>query len=288
MGPPAEWRLRSKTLDLTTGVLMGVVNVTPDSFSDGGLRLEANVAIAAGLDMASQGASIIDVGGESTRPGADPVPADVELSRVLPVVQGLVADGVVVSIDTSKPAVARAAVDAGAEIINDVTAASHPEMASVMARSGAGVVLMHMQGTPRTMHERPHYEDVVEDVSAYLTSRAVAVVGASVDSERVAIDPGIGFGKTAAHNIELINGLDKISSLGYPVVLGASRKSFLGVLTGIEEPSDRDGATAVTTALGFERGARIFRVHEVPGSRVALSLAAAIVASQLWDEWSQD
>ena len=288
MGPPLEWRLRSKTLDLTTGVLMGVVNVTPDSFSDGGLRLEAQTAIAAGLEMTSQGASIIDVGGESTRPGAAAVSADEELSRVLPVVGGLAAEGVVISIDTSKPAVAAAAIDAGAEIINDVTAASDPEMTSVMSQANAGVVLMHMPGTPRTMHEDPRYGDVVDEVSEYLVNRAATLVGAGIDGERIAIDPGIGFGKNVAHNIALIDGLRHITSLGYPVVLGASRKSFLGVLTGIEEPSDRDGATAVTTAMGFERGARIFRVHEVPGSRVALSVATAIVANQQWDEWSQD
>lgn len=267
---------------------MGVVNVTPDSFSDGGLRFEEVDAISAGLEMTSQGAAIVDVGGESTRPGASPVSKDEEMSRVLPVVEGLVAQGVVVSIDTSKPSVARAAIAAGAEIINDITAASDPEMASVMTETGSGVILMHMPGTPRTMHEHAHYEDVVEDVSAYLTSRAEALGEAGLDKERVAIDPGIGFGKTVAHNIALLEGLHRISSLGYPVVLGVSRKSFLGVLTGIEEPSDRDGATAVTTALGFERGARIFRVHEVTGSRVALSLAAAIVADQQWDEWSQD
>ena len=288
MGPPLEWRLRSKTLDLTTGVLMGVVNVTPDSFSDGGLRLEVQTAIAAGLEMTSQGASIIDVGGESTRPGAAAVSADEELSRVLPVVGGLAAEGVVLSIDTSKPAVAAAAIDAGAEIINDVTAASDPEMTSVKSQANAGVVLMHMPGTPRTMHEDPRYGDVVDEVSEYLVNRAATLVGAGIDGERIAIDPGIGFGKNVAHNIALIDGLRHITSLGYPVVLGASRKSFLGVLTGIEEPSDRDGATAITTAMGFERGARIFRVHEVPGSRVALSVATAIVADQQWDDWSQD
>ena len=288
MGPRLQWRLRSKTLDLTTGVLMGVVNVTPDSFSDGGLRLDPRTAIAAGLEMASQGASIVDVGGESTRPGAAAVSVDEELNRVLPVVAGLAAEGVVVSIDTSKAPVAAAAIDAGAEIINDVTAASDPEMTSVMSQANAGVVLMHMQGTPRTMHEDPRYGDVVEEVSEYLVNRAATLVEAGIDGERIAIDPGIGFGKNVAHNIALIGGLRHITSLGYPVVLGASRKSFLGVLTGIEEPFDRDGATAITTALGFERGARIFRVHEVPGSRVALSVATAIVAAQQWDEWSQD
>jgi len=265
---------------------MGVLNVTPDSFSDGGLHLDEADAIAAGREMVGQGADIIDVGGESTRPGASPVPADEELRRVIPVIEALVAEGAVVSVDTSKPVVARAALEAGAEIVNDVTAASG-EMAEVVAGSRAAVILMHIQGTPRTMQENPVYHDVVAEVAAFLEDRAHRVVAAGADPGSIAIDPGIGFGKTVAHNLELIAGLGTLAGLGFPVVLGASRKTFIGRLTGIEAPQARDQATAVTTALGFERGARVFRVHDVASSRAALRLAAAIVSPQQWDEWSQ-
>jgi dihydropteroate synthase len=237
--------------------------------------------------MIELGADIIDVGGESSRPGASPVPADEELRRVIPVIEALAADGVVVSVDTSKPAVARAAVAAGAEIVNDVTAASEHGMTEVMAEWNPGVILMHMRGTPRTMQQDPVYQDVVDEVGLFLADRARRVIAAGVDPASVAIDPGIGFGKTVRHNLELIDGLGKLAGLGFPVVLGASRKSFLGRLTGIEDPGARDEATAVTTALGFERGARVFRVHDVASSLAALRLAAAIVSLQQWDEWSQ-
>ena len=266
---------------------MGVLNVTPDSFSDGGLHLDQADAIAAGREMAGQGADIIDVGGESTRPGASPVPAEEELRRVIPVIEALVAEGVVVSVDTSKPVVARAALEAGAEIVNDVTAAATGEMAEVVAGSRAAVILMHIQGTPRTMQQDPVYHDVVAEVASFLADHAHRVVAAGADPASIAIDPGIGFGKTVAHNLELIAGLGTLAGLGYPVVLGASRKTFIGRLTGIEVPQARDQATAVTTALGFERGARVFRVHDVASSRAALRLAAAIVNPQQWDEWSQ-
>jgi dihydropteroate synthase len=283
-----RWRLRSTSLDLSRGALMAVVNVTPDSFSDGGLRLDETAAIEAGRAMASQGADIIDVGGESTRPGADAVPVDEELRRVLPVIEALASDGLIVSVDTSKPEVARAAVESGAEIINDVTAAAHEEMAVVMADSGAGVILMHMQGTPRTMQESPSYQDVVAEVASFLADRARRVIEAGVGADHIAIDPGIGFGKDVVHNLTLIARLETLVGVGYPVVLGTSRKSFLGRLTGIAQPAERDQVTAVTTALGFERGARVFRVHDVVSSRRALSVAGAIVSPQLWDEWSLD
>jgi dihydropteroate synthase len=283
-----RWRLRSTSLDLSRGALMAVVNVTPDSFSDGGLRLDETAAIEAGRAMASQGADIIDVGGESTRPGADAVPVDEELRRVLPVIEALASDGLIVSVDTSKPEVARAAVESGAEIINDVTAAAHEEMAVVMADSGAGVILMHMQGKPRTMQESPSYQDVVAEVASFLADRARRVIEAGVGADHIAIDPGIGFGKDVVHNLTLIARLETLVGVGYPVVLGTSRKSFLGRLTGIAQPAERDQVTAVTTALGFERGARVFRVHDVVSSRRALSVAGAIVSPQLWDEWSLD
>jgi len=267
---------------------MGVINVTPDSFSDGGLHLDAVAAIAAGRKMMEQGADLLDIGGESTRPGAVAVPAVEELRRVMPVLEVLVADGAVVSIDTSKPDVARTALEAGAEIVNDVSAAATPGMTDVLGESGAGVVLMHMKGTPRTMQRDPTYDDVVAEVAAFLGSKAQQVIDAGVGLASVAIDPGIGFGKTVTHNLELIDELGKLAGLGFPVVLGTSRKTFLGRVAGIEDPTQRDGVTAVTTALGFERGARVFRVHDVVSSRAALSIAAAIVNPQLWDEWSQD
>lgn len=282
----SQWQLPNRVLDLSNGVIMGVLNVTPDSFSDGGRHLEKADAVAAGLEMVAQGADMVDIGGESTRPGAGPVPVEEELRRVIPVVEALVAEEVLVSIDTSKPVVARAAVGVGAEVINDVTAATSEEMTEVMAESRAAVILMHMKGTPRTMQQDPVYDDVVGEVSSFLGKRAAHVIEHGVAPGSVAIDPGIGFGKTTVHNLELIDELAKLTSLGFPVVLGASRKTFLGTLTGIEDPASRDGVTAVTTALGFDRGARIFRVHDVASSRAALRVAAAIVNSQQWDEWS--
>jgi dihydropteroate synthase len=179
-------------------------------------------------------------------------------------------------------------VESGAEIINDVTAAAHEEMAVAMADSGAGVILMHMQGTPRTMQESPSYQDVVAEVASFLADRARRVIEAGVGADHIAIDPGIGFGKDVVHNLTLIARLETLVGVGYPVVLGTSRKSFLGRLTGIAQPAERDQVTAVTTALGFERGARVFRVHDVVSSRRALSVAGAIVSPQLWDEWSLD
>ena len=282
------WKLRTREIEVSRGVIMGVINVTPDSFSDGGLYLDATAAMDAGRAMIEQGADLMDVGGESTRPGAESVPVVEELRRVIPVVEALVADGALVSIDTSKPDVALAALDAGAEIVNDVTAAATPGMTDVLGESGAGVVLMHMKGTPRTMQHEPTYDDVVGEVATFLDTKAQQVIDAGVAPAAVAIDPGIGFGKTVTHNLELIDGLEKLAGLGFPVVLGTSRKTFLGRVAGIEDPALRDGVTAVTTALGFERGARVFRVHDVVSSRAALSLAAAIVSPQQWDEWSQD
>jgi dihydropteroate synthase len=282
------WKLRTRDLDVSSGLIMGVVNVTPDSFSDGGVHLDPDNAIAAGLAMAADGADMVDVGGESTRPGASPVSSDEEIRRVLPVVEALVEEGLVVSVDTSKPEVAAAALEAGAEIVNDVTAAASEGMIDVLAGSGAGVILMHMKGTPRTMQEDPVYDAVVSEVAGFLDDRARHVIERGVDPNSVAIDPGIGFGKTAIHNLELIDGLGRLVATGYPVVLGTSRKTFLGKVTGIEDAVARDGVTAVTTALGFERGARIFRVHDVASSRAALSLAAAIVDPEKWHGWSQD
>lgn len=287
LADPLVWKLSDSSIDVTHGLVMGVINVTPDSFSDGGVNLDADAAVKSGIELHRSGAGIVDVGGESTRPGAEPVPARVEIDRVLPVVERLVAEGIAVSVDTSKPEVARAAVEAGAQAVNDVTAASDPAMAPFLAESGAGVVVMHARGEPRTMQEDPRYDDVVAEVVEFLADRASSLTAAGVDAKAIAVDPGIGFGKTVTHNLELIAGLGSLAGLGYPVLLGASRKSFLGAVTGIENPSQRDGVTAVTTALGFERGARIFRVHDVATSRVAIAVVAAIVNPQQWDEWLQ-
>lgn len=282
------WQLRNQTLDVAGGVIMGVLNVTPDSFSDGGVHASAPDAIASGVAMRDAGAEILDVGGESTRPGAQPVSVGDELARVIPVVEQLADRGMLVSIDTSKPEVARAAIEAGARIVNDVTACSAPGMAELVVETGVGVVLMHMQGTPQNMQQDPRYDDVVTVVAGFLAGRAAHLIELGADPLSIAVDPGIGFGKAVTHNLKLLAGLGQLAVLGYPVVIGASRKSFLGRLTGIESPADRDGVTAVTTALGFERGARVFRVHDVFSSRAALTVAATIVNPELWEEWSPD
>lgn len=266
--------------------IMGVVNVTPDSFSDGGRYIEAKKAISHGLELAAEGAAIIDVGGESTRPGAMPVTAEEELDRVLPVISALTSAGteVQISVDTSKASVASKALDAGATLINDVTALrGDPEMASLVASSGADVCLMHMLGEPRTMQDDPRYEDVVSEVKAFLEDRLQFAVREGADEERVLLDPGIGFGKTAGHNLELIDRLDEIVALGRPVVMGASRKSFIGRITGRLDPFDRVAGTVAVNVLAYERGARVFRVHDVAPSRDALAMAAATV-SRRWTE----
>ncbi|MDX1469240.1 MAG: dihydropteroate synthase [Acidimicrobiia bacterium] len=279
-GPATTWMLgEGLELDLEAGALMGVLNVTPDSFSDGGLYTDPGIAVSHALDLVAGGAAIVDVGGESTRPGSTGVSEDDELSRVMPVVEGLIAKQVSVSIDTSKPGVAAAALQAGALVINDVNGFRDPAMTRVAAEHGCGVVVMHMQGTPRIMQDDPSYEDVVLEVESFLLARAAALEDAGVAPQRIAIDPGIGFGKALNDNLSILKHLERLASHSYPVVLGTSRKSFLGHLTSIHDPESRDGATAVTTALGFVRGARIFRVHDVVSSRHALQIASAIVAS---------
>jgi dihydropteroate synthase len=258
--------------------VFGVVNVTPDSFSDGGRYLEPEKAITHGLGLAAQGAAILDVGGESTRPGAEPVPADEELRRVLPVIEGLAGSGTraQISIDTSKAAVARAALAAGATLVNDVTALrGDPDMAATVSESGADCCLMHMLGEPRTMQENPRYDDVVDDVKAFLEDRLAFAAHQGVAEERILLDPGIGFGKTLAHNLELLRRLDEIVAVGQEVVIGTSRKSFLGKLTGRERPDDRLPGTISTSVIALERGARVFRVHDVAPVRDALTVAAA-------------
>jgi dihydropteroate synthase len=260
--------------------IMGVVNVTPDSFSDGGLYLDAAAAVAHGLQLEAEGATILDVGGESTRPGAAPVPEAEELRRVMPVIEGLIASGsrAQISIDTSKSGVAVRALEAGAGLINDVTALrGDPKMAGVIADAGIDCCLMHMLGDPRTMQREPDYDDVVSDIKAFLEERTAFAVRAGIALERIMLDPGIGFGKTVAHNLELLRRLDELVALGRPVVIGTSRKSFLGRLTGREDPYDRVAATVATNVLAYERGARVFRVHDVAPVRDALTVTAATV-----------
>jgi dihydropteroate synthase len=257
--------------------LMGVVNVTPDSFSDGGLYLDPEAAIAHGLELAEAGAEILDVGGESTRPGAEPVSEEEELRRVVPVIRGLVGSRSRISVDTSKAAVAAAALDAGAGIVNDVTALrSDPGMASLCAERGATVVLMHMLGEPRTMQEDPRYDDVVAEVKAFLAERLEAAVAAGIAEERIWLDPGIGFGKTGAHNMELLRRLGELRELGRPLVVGTSRKSFIGKVDG--SPADqRLGGTIASSVLAAAEGAEVLRVHDVAEVRQALAVAAAIL-----------
>jgi dihydropteroate synthase len=259
--------------------VMGIVNVTPDSFSDGGLYLNREAAIEHGLELEREGASILDVGGESTRPGAQPVALAEELRRVIPVIEGLRQAGTraQISIDTSKAAVAGAAVEAGATLINDVTALrGDPQMAAVVAATGADCCLMHMLGEPRTMQRDPRYGDVVADVRAFLEERLAFAVAAGVAQERIALDPGIGFGKTTAHNLELLRRLSELLELGRPLVIGTSRKSFLGKITA-RPIEDRIAATIATNVLAYTHGARIFRVHDAAPVHDALAIVAATV-----------
>jgi dihydropteroate synthase len=256
--------------------IMGIVNVTPDSFSDGGEWFERDAAIAHGRRLAEQGASILDVGGESTRPFSDPVPLDEERARVIPVVAALADTGAQLSVDTMKLEVARDAIAAGATYVNDVTAFRHdPALAGLVAEHGCDCCLMHMLGDPRTMQVDPRYDDVVAEVKAFLEERAAFALSQGVAEERITLDPGIGFGKTVEHNLELLRRLDEIVALGFTVLVGTSRKGFLGRLAGREDPHDRVAATVATNVLALERGATVFRVHDVAETADALAVAAA-------------
>lgn len=281
-----RWVIAGDEVALDTGVLVGILNVTPDSFSDGGEHADPAAAVAHGLALVEDGAAIVDVGGESTRPGARPVELDEELRRLMPVVEGLVDAGVAVSVDTYKPEVASRALEAGAVVVNDVTGFRNPQMVETVASSDCGVIAMHMQGMPIEMHIDPTYDDVVAEVEGYLLAQTDMLVGAGVSRERIAIDPGIGFGKRSHHNFALLAALDRLASHGLPVLIGTSRKSFFGELLAEDSREGRDRATAITTAMGFACGARLFRVHEVAQSRDALRIAGAIVGQE-WDEWSQ-
>ena len=255
--------------------MVGIVNVTPDSFSDGGAYPSVTAAAEAAERMLADGAALVDVGGESTRPGADPVDVDEELRRVVPVLERLEGR---FSIDTSRAEVARQALALGAELVNDVTALRRdPELAGVLAASGASLCLMHMQGEPRTMQDAPRYDDVVSDVAAFLEERLVHAVAAGVDEDRICLDPGFGFGKTADQNLELLRRLDEIVALGRPVMVGISRKSTLArIVPGPDERVGTDAASVGAAVAAFERGATLFRVHDVRAHVEALAVAAAV------------
>lgn len=274
---PLRWRLPDRTLALTRPLVMGILNVTPDSFSDGGRYFEPAAAIEHGLRLAAEGADILDIGGESTRPGAEPVPAGEELRRVLPVVRALARQLTIpISIDTMKTAVARACLDAGAAIINDVSGLRDPDMVNLAAQTRAGVVVMHMQGTPQTMQLDPRYDDVVRDVRRFLDARRDALVAAGIDPEALAFDPGIGFGKTLEHNLQLLAQLEQAVPAERPVVLGVSRKGLLGQITG-RPRAERLAASLAVACFAAARGqAHILRVHDVAATRDAVLLLEAI------------
>jgi len=274
--PPRRWLIRGAELSLEKPVIVGIINVTPDSFSDGGHLESAEAAIEHGLRLTADGARFLDVGGESTRPGAEPVPAAEEIRRVIPVIEGLVKRGFgAVSVDTRKAEVARAALDAGAAVVNDISGLQFdPALAALVAEGEVGLILMHMRGTPATMDDLARYEHVAPEVAAELGAIAERAERAGVARERIVLDPGFGFSKTAAQNLRLLDELATIVALGYPVAVGLSRKRFLGAATG-RPVEDRDRATAVACALAWERGARLFRVHDARLTREALALASA-------------
>jgi dihydropteroate synthase len=267
----------SFALDLQFPAVMGIVNVTPDSFSDGGRYFAADAALDQALTLVREGAAIVDIGGESTRPGSELVPPDQELRRVLPVVEALADSvGVPISVDTMKADVARRTLAAGAALVNDVSALRFDDtMADVVAETGCPVCLMHMQGMPKTMQDDPRYDDVVDEVLSFLEERMAFALARGVSEEQIMVDPGIGFGKTVAHNLALLDGLQRFSALGRPVLLGASRKRFLGAILGAE-PSGRDIGTVATTVLGYLAGAHVFRVHNVKPNFEALRVALAV------------
>jgi dihydropteroate synthase len=258
-------------------LLMGIVNVTPDSFSDGGRYFDCEAAVAHAIRLVEEGADLLDIGAESTRPGAMPIDATEELRRLIPVVAAVAkAVSVPISVDTSKACVAKAAIEAGAAIVNDVTALrGDPAMVNVVAQAEAGLVLMHMKGSPQTMQQAPQYQDVVEDVAAFLSERAQHAIERGVARKRIILDPGIGFGKVLVQNLELLAQLPRFTQLGYPLLVGPSRKSFIGQLTG-QPVQERDWGTAAVVALAVEQGVQILRVHDVAAMRDVVQVASAI------------
>jgi dihydropteroate synthase len=273
------WRCRDRELPLGGRTLvMGIVNVTPDSFSDGGLLAGPEAAVKHGLRLLEEGADLLDVGGESTRPGSDPVSADEERRRVVPVVEGLrrEAPEALLSVDTRKAEVAGDALAAGADVVNDVGAGGDPAMFATVAAAGAGLVLMHLRGEPKTMQDDPTYDDVVGEVRAFLADRLETAVAAGVGRDRLAIDPGIGFGKRLEHNLEVLRAIGSFRDLGVPVVVGASRKRFVGELTGVEEPADRLEGSLGAAAWCAAQGVEVIRVHDVLATVRALGVVDAI------------
>ena len=279
-GPSAQGDARiGSPLSGPDPVLMGILNVTPDSFSDGGEFFGVEPAIAQAEKMLDEGAHMIDVGGESTRPGSDPVSPEEELRRVLPAMRGILESHpeTTISIDTYRASTAEVTLDAGARVVNDVTALQgDPRMAGLLAERGCPVILMHMLGEPKSMQQDPRYEDVVREVRDFLVGRVEHAVSAGVREENVILDPGIGFGKTLVHNLELLNSLNVFVELGFPVLVGASRKSFLGKVLCTDDAGDRLFGTVATSVIAYERGANLFRVHDVRANKEALEVAAAV------------
>jgi dihydropteroate synthase len=274
-----HWHCGPHRLELARPLIMGIVNVTPDSFSDGGRFFDGNTALAQAERLLDEGADILDVGGESTRPGAPEVPADEELRRVIPLIEALAGRGRPVSIDTSKPEVMRAALAAGASIVNDVWALRQPGAEEVVAASDCGVVLMHMRGTPRTMQQSPRYDDLLSEVGGFLRERRAALLARGTASERIAVDPGFGFGKTAAHNWALLARLGQLAVEGAPLLAGVSRKSMLGQATG-RAVTERLAASVAAALIAVQRGAQIVRVHDVAATRDALAVLAAVSSAE--------
>jgi dihydropteroate synthase len=275
------WRTKNRGFDLKRGPLvMGIVNVTVDSFSDGGKCLEARAAVAHARRLEAEGADIIDIGGESTRPGATPLCAEEELARVLPVIREFApATRCAISIDTYKAAVAKAALEAGADIVNDVGGLRDPAMAGVAAEAGAGLVIMHMRGEPRTMQEAPAYEDVTQEIREFFRQSFHRAITCGMKPEQIVFDPGIGFGKTAAHNLSLIKRMAELRVEDRPLMLGASRKSFLAAITGAREMGERLAPTLALTALGRALGVNIFRVHDVLENVRVLKIVEAVLSA---------
>jgi dihydropteroate synthase len=273
------WQCGRFSLLLNRPLVMGILNVTPDSFSDGGEHEDPAAAVAHGERLLAEGADILDIGGESTRPGAEPLAAAQELARVRPVLRRFATEGAVpVSVDTRRAEVAAACVEAGASIINDVSGFRDPDMVRLAASCDAGVCVMHMLGAPGTMQDNPRYDDVVSEVGGYLMAQAAMLEAAGVARERIAIDPGIGFGKTLEHNLELLRATDELASLGYPLLIGASRKRFIGQITSVEEPADRLGGSIATALYVAELGAAVIRVHDVAPTVQALAVLGELNA----------
>ena len=277
-----SWHIRDRVLQIgPRALVMGIVNVTPDSFSDGGQYLQTDRAVAHALELVKQGADLLDIGGESTRPGAESVAVAEELRRVLPVIEALSKQtSVPLSIDTNKAEVAAACLAAGAHIINDVTALGDPAMALVAKQTQSGVILIHMQGTPQTMQQNPQYENVVTDIVRWLEERTRTVIAAGVSQERIALDPGIGFGKRHAHNLELLVRLHEFQKLGRPICLGVSRKGFLGKITGRTVQESAAGSVAVACYALWKHAAQILRVHDVAATRDAVLMNEALAATK--------